>query len=213
MTSPALSVVRALALAAARHSGQKAKGKPERAFVEHLIEVAALVVEATEGADAVLATAALLHDSLEKTDTSLPELEQRFGPAVASVVAEVSDDEELSEDERKREQVSRAPSLSPRAKMIRLADKTSNLWALATEGDDAWPLEKRRAYLAWAAAVAEGCRGVSAMLDQAFDEAAAAFAGGLVETVPPIAGVATSSDGAGEASSQMSGALTPRQRP
>lgn len=64
---------------------------------------------------------------MEDTDTTFSEIEERFGEAVRRVVEEVTDDKELPKMERKRLQVERAPGSSPRAKLVKLADKLYNL--------------------------------------------------------------------------------------
>ena len=76
--------------------------------------------------------AALLHDTVEDTDSSFGELEQHFGQSVASIVREVTDDKALAKDERKRLQVGHAADLSRKAKLVKLADKICNLRDIST---------------------------------------------------------------------------------
>ncbi len=71
--------------------------------------------------------AALLHDTVEDTDTTIDELEYMFGPTVARIVQEVTDDKSLPKEERKRLQVVHAPHRSHQAKLVKLADKLYNL--------------------------------------------------------------------------------------
>lgn len=75
----------------------------------------------------LLLQAALLHDTMEDTDTSPAELEAKFGPVVARIVWEVTDDKSLPKQERKRQQVEHAPHCSHQAKLVKLADKLYNL--------------------------------------------------------------------------------------
>jgi hypothetical protein len=82
----------------------------------------------------------------------------------------VTDDKKLPKEVRKRLQVETAPKKSARAKMLKIADKTSNLRAILASPPD-WPLERKREYFAWASRVVEGCRGVSAELEAMFDAA------------------------------------------
>lgn len=49
--------------------------------------------------------AALLHDTVEDTDTTLDEIEREFGPQVKSIVVELTDNKLMTRDERKRWQV------------------------------------------------------------------------------------------------------------
>jgi (p)ppGpp synthase/HD superfamily hydrolase len=165
-----LLVARALDFAARAHVEQRRKGVAAEPYVNHLAEVAALLAEAMPD-DAALIAAGLLHDAVEDTATTGAELAAAFGPDVAALVAEVTDDKSLPKQERKRLQVATAHAKSRRARMLKLADKTSNLRALVKSPPDAWDLERRRRYVAWAAEVVAGCRGVDASLEAAFDAA------------------------------------------
>jgi (p)ppGpp synthase/HD superfamily hydrolase len=137
-----------------------------------LAEVAALLAEATGGDDPVLLVAGLLHDTIEDQDVTRAEIAASFGDEVASLVVEVTDDKSLPKIERKRLQVENAPRKTARAKLLKLADKTSNLRAIAN-CPPAWPLQRQREYVDWAERVVAGCRGVNAQLERAFDAAAA----------------------------------------
>ncbi len=121
----------------------------------------------------------MLHDTVEDTETSLDELTRLFGARVAGLVAEVTDDKSLPKQTRKRLQVEHAPHASSGAKFIKLADKTSNLRALASSPPAGWSLERRAEYLAWAGAVVAGCRGANAWLEDQFDAAANAAGAAL----------------------------------
>ena len=167
-------LARAFRFAAKRHAHQRRKGASAEPYLNHLAEVADLVAEATEGRDPDLVVAALLHDVVEDTDTTLAEVAAAFGQDVAGLVAEATDDKSLPKAERKRLQIVYAPSRSPRAKLLKLADKTSNLREMAVSPPADWSPERRREYVAWARAVVAGLRGVSPWLEARFDEAAAA---------------------------------------
>jgi len=174
MSTDLVAVARALDFAARKHKDQRRKGASAEPYVNHLAEVACLVAEATEGKDAVVVIAALLHDTIEDTKTTRAELEREFGPEVAAVVAEVTDDRSLPKLERKRLQVEHAPHTSARARMIKLADKTSNLRSIIASPPVHWDWQRQREYFEWAGQVAEGCRGVNPVLEKWFDEARAA---------------------------------------
>ena len=170
MLSAIRLISEAALLAAQRHSGMARKGRGNEPYVNHLAEVANLVGEASGGADAELVAAGWLHDIVEDTDTTREELADRFSVRVAALVAEVSDDMGLPKDERRRLQVVGAPHKSPDAKLIKIADKISNIRGrIAPE-----PGEAERAdladYVGWAEQVVSGCRGGSAWLDRTFDE-------------------------------------------
>lgn len=169
--SPVVQVMRALDFAARKHRDQRRKGERAEPYVNHLTEVARLVAEATDGEDTVAVLGALLHDTLEDTSTSREELAREFGDEVAALVAEVTDDKSLDKAVRKRLQVESASKKSRRAKLIKLADKTSNLRSLLLSPPRDWGIDRQREYFAWAASVVAGCRGTSPDLERRFDEA------------------------------------------
>jgi hypothetical protein len=80
----------------------------------------------------------------------------------------------LPKDERKRKQIETAPKKSREAKLIKLADKISNLRAVASSLAADWSVKRRLEYIEWAQNVVAGLRGISPWLEQQFDEAAAA---------------------------------------
>ena len=168
-----LTLTEAYQFAAIKHVAQRRKGAAEEPYVNHLAEVADLVARATGGEDLEAVVAAVLHDTVEDTSTSFDEIESRFGSRVAALVAEVTDDKRLPKEERKRLQIEHAPHASTTAKIIKLADKTSNLRALTFSPPRGWPAERRAEYREWARKVVNGCRGANAWLEQQFDEAAA----------------------------------------
>jgi GTP diphosphokinase / guanosine-3',5'-bis(diphosphate) 3'-diphosphatase len=152
--------------AAERHKDLRRKGAGGAPYVNHLAEVARLLAVATDGADAELVAAGWLHDTVEDTATSRDELASRFGEDVASLVMEVTDDKSLPKQERKRLQVEKTPKKTPRAKMIKLADLTSNL----RQFPESWEKQRIHEYLEWATKVAAGCRGVNPQLERHFDQ-------------------------------------------
>ena len=168
-----LLVARAADFAARAHAMQKRKGAAQEPYVNHLAEVALLLTEATGGRNPVLIAAAWLHDTLEDTITEREELQSLFGKDVATIVAEVTDDKSLAKSERKRLQVETAPKKSKPARMLKIADKTSNLRALAKSPPMGWDLRRREDYVTWAEAVVAGCRGLSAELEARFAAAVA----------------------------------------
>lgn len=171
MDDGVLLIARAMDFAARAHADQRRKGEAAEPYVNHLAEVARLVAEATQGGDPVLVAAALLHDSIEDVGVTAAQLEHAFGADVARVVEEVTDDKTLTKAERKRRQVATVAKKSARARMLKLADKTSNLRAIVASPPN-WPLERKRAYVSWAREVAAGCFGLNAHLDAVFTAAA-----------------------------------------
>lgn len=71
--------------------------------------------------------AAILHDTVEDTNTTFEELEQHFGRKIRDIVDECSDDKAKSKSERKELQIIHAKTASYEAKLVKLADKLYNL--------------------------------------------------------------------------------------
>lgn len=171
MKKDILAITKALDFAARSHVGQRRKGQAAEPFVNHVTEVARLLAETTDGRDTALIIAGLLHDTLEDTRVTHAELAAQFGQDVADLVVEVTDNLNLPKPERKLLQVAAAPFKSPRAKMLRIADKTSNLHSLLNSPPPHWNYERRREYFEWAKRVVDGCRGHNARLEDLFDAA------------------------------------------
>lgn len=160
----------ALQFAAERHLSQRRKGAEEAPYINHPIAVARLLAEVGGISDPVLLQAAILHDTVEDTETTLDELEARFGREVRRVVEEVTDDKSLPKLDRKRLQVEHAAQRSNRAKQLKVADKSSNLLDLFRRPPRDWSPTRKQDYLDWAEQVVEGCRGVNPALEARFDE-------------------------------------------
>jgi (p)ppGpp synthase/HD superfamily hydrolase len=148
----------------------------EEPYVNHLLEVAGLVAEATGGDDVNLVIAALLHDAVEDQEVSRATIVAEFGEDVATLVMEVTDDKTLPKAQRKALQVEHAPHKSQRAALLKIADKTSNLMALASSPPADWPLQRRADYVRWARDVVAGLRVDNVFLRERFAEAADAAA-------------------------------------
>jgi (p)ppGpp synthase/HD superfamily hydrolase len=157
-------------LAARRHSGMARKGRGNEPYINHLAEVANLLAIATEGADAELVAAGWLHDTIEDTPTTPQELAEKFGQRVAALVVEVTDDMTLAKDQRRQRQIADAPHKSPGAKLIKIADKISNIRARTLPRPTQDDPDDLFDYVAFAGKVAAGCFGFNAMLDQTFEE-------------------------------------------
>lgn len=166
-----IQLVRAADYAARCHASQKRKGERGEPYINHLTEVATLLAEATGAEDPVLVMGGLLHDTLEDTDATSADLERLFGADVAALVAEVTDDKSLPQHERKRLQIETTPHKSRRAKLLKIADKTSNLLALVDSPPKQWTPERLRDYVDWAGRVVASCRGLNARLEAGFDAA------------------------------------------
>lgn len=82
--------------------------------------------------------AAILHDTVEDTDTTFEEIEREFGANVRSIVEEVTDDKSLPYAERKRLQIVHAKDSTIQAKLVKLADKLYNLRDLQQISPEGW---------------------------------------------------------------------------
>jgi (p)ppGpp synthase/HD superfamily hydrolase len=171
--NPIARLARAYRFAAEAHIDQRRKGERGEPYLNHLTEVADLAAKATDGSDVDLVIAALLHDTVEDTRVTPEDLSREFGPRVAALVGEVTDNKSLPQAERKRLQVEHAPHLSHGAQIIKLADKTSNVRAIIASPPKDWSEARRADYVDWARRVADVCRPASPQLAALFDESAA----------------------------------------
>jgi guanosine-3',5'-bis(diphosphate) 3'-pyrophosphohydrolase len=120
--------------------------------------------------DPVVIAAALLHDTMEDTKTTAPELRRLFGPKVAGVVAEVRDNKRLPKERRKELQIAHTASLSKSAKQVKLADKICNLRDILASPPKDWSIEQKREYFEWAKKVIDQGRGTNPKLERRFDQ-------------------------------------------
>jgi len=157
----------ALNFASQKHKFQKRKGKDGIPYINHCIQVAYVLSEVGGESDTVLLQAALLHDTVEDTDTSFEELEKLFGKEVSDLVREVTDDMSLPKAERKKIQVKTASVLSDRAKLIRISDKICNITDIERTALD-WPMERKLEYFEWATCIVKECRGLNEKLEIKF---------------------------------------------
>jgi GTP diphosphokinase / guanosine-3',5'-bis(diphosphate) 3'-diphosphatase len=164
-------LLKALAFAAAKHRDQRRKDAQASPYINHPIALADVLVNEGGVTDVEVLCAALLHDTVEDTATTHEELAHAFGPRIARIVAEVTDDQALPKEERKRLQVEHAPRLSDEAKLVKLADKICNLRDVTDHPPAKWDLARRREYFAWAKRVVDRLRGVHPKLEAAFDAA------------------------------------------
>jgi len=163
------ALMEATLFAADKHRGQKRKDAQKTPYINHPIYVVNLMAGVGGITDIELLQAGMLHDTVEDTDTSPEEIETRFGYAVRSLVMEVTDDKSLESQERKRRQIEKAPRLSPRAKVIKLADKIANLTDILASPPAHWGLERRQQYVEWSNKVIAGCRGHNARLEEIYE--------------------------------------------
>lgn len=164
------TLLTALAFAARKHRDQRRKDHHASPYINHPIALADSLVNEGGVTDTTVLCAALLHDTVEDTETTVEELEQTFGATVAGIVAEVTDDKSLAKAERKRRQIEHARHLSDAARLVKLADKIANLRDLIEQPPAGWSEARQREYFDWAGHVVDGLRGVHPGLEAVFDE-------------------------------------------
>jgi GTP diphosphokinase / guanosine-3',5'-bis(diphosphate) 3'-diphosphatase len=169
-------LLKALHFAADKHKDQRRKDADASPYINHPIAVAQTLLEVGHVTDVATLCAAVLHDTVEDTETRPEELLATFGPVVAGIVAEVTDDRRLSAWERKRAQVTHARHLSTAAKLVKLGDKICNVTDVL-ESPPASGSESRKAdYVDWATEVIDQVRGTNRHLEARFDALAARLA-------------------------------------
>jgi (p)ppGpp synthase/HD superfamily hydrolase len=159
----------ALHFAACKHAGDKRKDGVTP-YINHPIAVAELLARIGKVDDVAVLQAALLHDTVEDTDTTPEELEGVFGREVRDLVMEVTDDMSLPKNERRERQLKQAADLSHGAKQIRIADKICNFWDITRDQPLGWPMHVKRGYLEWGEKVVDACRGCNPALEAHFDK-------------------------------------------
>lgn len=163
-------VLRAAAFAARKHSEQRRKDASASPYINHPIALAKILAEEGGVTDPRVIAAALLHDTIEDTETTLRELRGEFGETIAGIVAEVSDTKWLSTTARKKLQVTKTRRASKGAKLVKLADKIANVRDMLARPPAGWSLERRRDYFDWAKSVVDQLRGTNARLERKFDQ-------------------------------------------
>ena len=164
-------VLKALAFAAHKHRHQRRKDAEASPYINHPIALADVLANEAGIEDPIVICAALLHDTVEDTQTTPQELKEEFGAEIAGVVSEVTDDKSLPKAERKRLQVQHAATVSHRARLVKLADKICNLRDVALSPPTEWSLDRKREYFDWARAVVDRLRGAHPKLEAIFDRA------------------------------------------
>jgi len=163
-------LLKALAFSADKHRHQRRKNAEKSPYINHPIDVTYLLWSVGNVRNVTILLASVLHDTIEDTDTSPAEISELFGEEVLALVLEVTDDKTLPKQKRKILQIENAPHKSPGAKLIKLADKCSNVRDIVTSPPADWSLERRWEYLLWTERVVAGLRGTNPALEKYYDE-------------------------------------------
>ena len=161
-------LLKAVNFAAIKHRNQRRKNPEKTPYINHPIGVANILSSEADITDTDILISAILHDTVEDTETSFEELEDNFGPIVRGIVDECSDDKSLGKAERKQMQIEHAPMCSPKAKLVKLADKIYNLRDLNEITPEGWSGERVHEYFLWASKVFRGLQGTNNTLDKIY---------------------------------------------
>lgn len=162
-------ILKALAFAAHKHRDQRRKDENASPYINHPIALANVLCNEGGVTDENVLCAALLHDTIEDTETTPAELAELFGIEIADIVMEVTDDKALPKAERKRLQIEHVAKASYQAKLVKLADKISNLRDIAERPPASWDADRKKEYYNWAKKVVDQARGSNAALEGIFD--------------------------------------------
>lgn len=157
-------VIWATNFAAIAHRNQRRKDQAKTPYINHPIEVMTLLSQAGV-VDVNTLCAAVLHDTIEDTDVTYEQLVKEFGKETADIVKECSDDKSLPKEVRKQEQILHAKVASASAKLVKTADKLSNLGNLDSNPPADWSKDTIDGYFTWSYAVWLNIRGHNDLLD------------------------------------------------
>ena len=162
--------IKALSFAAEKHRKQRRKDAEASPYINHPIELANVLANEANVTDIDTLCAAVLHDTIEDTETTAEELKEVFGERIAAIVLDLTDDKSLPYEIRKERQVTHAPNCLPEAKLVKLADKICNLRNILSAPPVDWSNDRKTRYFKWAGQVVQGIRGSHSGLERIFDE-------------------------------------------
>jgi len=162
-------VLKATEFAARKHKDQRRKDADASPYINHPIALARILADEGGIDDPDVLAAAILHDTIEDTDTTRNELAGQFGDLIAGIVVEVSDTKWLQKGSRKRLQITKTAKASHAAKLVKLADKIANLRDIISSPPTEWTLDRKREYFDWAKTVVDQTRGTNSRLERKFD--------------------------------------------
>ena len=164
-------LLKALQFSALKHKNQRRKDVDASPYINHPISLASILCNEAHITDVEVICGALLHDTVEDTETRPEELEREFGAMIKNIVMDVTDDMSLERHERKQAQIEHAAHICDKAKLVKLADKISNLRDVSLNPPPDWTLKRRQEYFDWAKKVIDQLRGINPNLESLFDVA------------------------------------------
>ncbi len=153
--------LKAIEFASRKHRDQRRKDVAQSPYINHPIALAEVLWFEGRVRNSVTIAAAILHDTIEDTETTADEIRGAFGAEVASIVEEVTDVKWLAKTSRKKLQVAKAGRASLKARQVKLADKICNLRDILASPPAGWSLERKREYFDWAKLVVDQIRGAN----------------------------------------------------
>jgi len=167
-------ILTALEFSSHKHRDQRRKDIEASPYINHPISLANVLCSEGKITDRKVICAALLHDTIEDTETTAAELKRSFGKKITKIVLEVTDDKSLEKADRKLAQIEHAKHASKHAKLVKLADKICNLRDILFSPPAEWPLKRKQEYFDWSKEVIDQVRGTNKRLEKIFDELYAA---------------------------------------
>ncbi len=163
-------LLKSIHFACIKHRDQRRKNEIAAPYINHPIGVAQILWTEGRVRDIDVLQAAILHDTVEDTDTTHQELVKEFGHKVANIVKDVTDDKSMPKDKRKRHQVEHAKHISQQAKVVKLADKLYNLRDLKECPPSGWDVKRIQGYFVWCQAVVKSVSGSNHLLEAALKD-------------------------------------------
>lgn len=161
------TLLAAVEFSAVKHKGQFRKDAAITPYIIHPIGVARSLWEEGKVRSVNVLVAALLHDTLEDTETTADEIEALFGPRVRYTIEELTNDPKLTSQENKQRQIDHAPFLSLNAQLVKLADRLYNIRDLRSLPPSIDREETINRYLQWGQKLLHALRGTNEALETA----------------------------------------------
>ncbi len=162
-------ILEATRFAAHKHKDQRRKDHAASPYIVHPIAAAELLIEAgVTDEDTVIA--AILHDTIEDTETTRDEIAEQFGEEIGALVEEVTVIDTGVKKVDKQREIDDASLLSTKAALVRTADKICNMRDVLTDTPKGWSEERRNYYFIWAQKVLKAANAQNSYLQEALRE-------------------------------------------